>query len=826
MIIAAAKLLLIAWLPGALIYRLPIADRDRRAALAAEERLFWQVLISLAVSCAIALSLGAMQRYTFTRLLAADASLAAVLAVAARFRLRLGGARPGRSALIVAGLVALGMWRFFPPAEYIIGGKDPGTYVNEGILLAQRGTLVYDDPLVAAVPAAARPLFFSTAPHSEHYGSRFMGFPLLDLERGQVVGQFPHLFPASIAMGYGIDGLTGARRVVGLWAVLGLIAVYLAGARLLGSVAAGTAAALLGLHVVEVWFARYPNSEVAMQACLFGALLANARAHVDGDRFFGPIAAVLLALLLFLRVDAVIAIAAIVVANLLGFVRGERIQWGFVLVLAAGVAAALPYFLGPMRVYSGYPKHFVLNFTVWHQFAVVASAAGLALLLSAARRHPAIASAITGAMPSVLIVTVWALAVYALWFRAPAGRLALENAHALRMYAAFYVTLPAVIAALVGYALVARPWLQRDPALLLTITFFAVFLFYKIRIVPEHFWAARRFLPVILPGTLLLACAAAAWGMRQAGPRRLVSAAIGGVFVVLLGTSYVRAARPVTEHVEYAGIIPQLERLAAAVGDDELLLVEARDAGSDAHVFGLPLAYIYARNVLVLSSPRPDARTFSTFLEWARTRYRKVYFLGGGGTELLSSLWSARAVSSQRFQIPEFESAFNAYPRVVRQKEFDFGLYELLPPAAGSGSSFDLDVGIRDDLHVVRFHAKEASDGRTMRWSQRQSFVTVTPLPQALREVELVLSSGGRPEAAAPAEVTISLNDHALGTVRVSGGFRAYTLPIPPDAAAAALASQDTSRLRLVSSVWNPHKVIGSGDDRELGVMVDRVQVR
>jgi hypothetical protein len=35
-------------------------------------------------------------------------------------------------------LVLLGIWRFFPPSEYIIGGKDPGTE-NEGIQIAQRG---------------------------------------------------------------------------------------------------------------------------------------------------------------------------------------------------------------------------------------------------------------------------------------------------------------------------------------------------------------------------------------------------------------------------------------------------------------------------------------------------------------------------------------------------------------------------------------------------------------------------------------------------------------------------------------------------------------
>ena len=42
-----------------------------------------------------------------------------------------------------------------------------------------------------------------------------------------------------------------------------------------------------------------------------------------------------------------------------------------------------------------------------------------------------------------------------------------------------------------------------------TVALFSVSVFYRLRIVPEHFWMSRRFLPVILPGALLFVCAAA-----------------------------------------------------------------------------------------------------------------------------------------------------------------------------------------------------------------------------------------------------------------------------------------------------------------------------
>ena len=177
----------------------------------------------------------------------------------------------------------LGLWRFFPSSEYIIGGKDPGTYMNEGIQIAQRGALVFRDPVVSSVPPFARDLFFPSHQRHDYYGTRFMGFFIKNPDSGAVVGQFPHLFPASIAIGYGLDGLTGARRTVGVWAILGMLAVYFAGRAARRTDGGRGCGGLLALHVIQVWFSRYPNAEVVMQALLFAALLANARAHVDGD---------------------------------------------------------------------------------------------------------------------------------------------------------------------------------------------------------------------------------------------------------------------------------------------------------------------------------------------------------------------------------------------------------------------------------------------------------------------------------------------------------------------------------------------------------------
>jgi hypothetical protein len=744
--------------------------------------------------------------------------------------LRLGASapRPGLEVILPLTLVLLGAWRFFPPAEYVIGGKDPGVYMSEGIQIAQRRGFVLRDPVVSSVPTFARDLFFPSHQRHDYYSLRFMGFPIKDPESGTVIGQFPHLFPASIAVGYGVNGLTGARQTVGVWAILGVLAMYFAARRLVGPAVAWSAGVLLTLHVVEVWFARYPNAEMVMQAFLFAALLAHARAHVDDDGFFAPIAGTLLGLLLFLRVDAVLGIVGVGAGLALGIAAGHlRVKWTFLVALGLVSGAALVYLGGPMRHYADLPIVFLSHFQWWQYSLMVLAAVGAFAGPPLAARVPWIRSAVRTAVPLGLSLALVGAAVYALLFREPGPGLAARDAYSLRTFANFYLTVPGLLAALVGFALAGRTLFWRAPEFFTTVALFSFFFFYKIRIVSDHFWMARRFLPVILPAALVLAATAALGGSRGSwAPTQAIRRLIGIAFVVLLASNYSRAAAPILPHVEYAGIIAKLESLAGRIGERDLVIVESRNA-SDTHVLALPLDYIYARPVLVLASPRPDKSTFAAFLEWARTRYDRVLFIGGGGTDLLSSAWSATPLLTDRFQVPEYDAPADAYPRFVRHKEFDYSVYTLGPPGGSdTDGPFDLDVGVNDDLHVVRFYAKEQTEGRSFRWSRARSFVTIDRLLPGSREVVLTMSDGGRPPAVERANVTITLDGQILGTVNVDTGFKPYAVAIPSPLAERLSAGDRSIELTLTTSSWKPESVLGTPDDRELGVMVDRVTVK
>src|SRR5688572_9257174 len=488
-LVALGQAALIAYLPGAALYRLPFWQRERRAGLDAEERVFWHVHLSIAWSLSAVLAFAAAGQYTFNVLLGVNAAVTLVMLLISGRRLNYGGAakRPSWTLVIPITLIVLGCWRFFPVFEYIISGKDPGVYVNEGLQIAQRGSLVVRDAAVAEVPEFGRPLFFPPHHTEDYFGVKFMGMFVRDPAAGTVIGQFPQLFPASIAIGYGINGLTGGRQAVAFWALLGVISVYFMATRWTGRLAAAAAATLLTLHVTQVWFARYPNSEMAMQAALFTAFLAMARATQDDDRFFGPVAAWLLTLQLFSRVEGLLSVIVFALAAVLTWIAtpSQRLRWSFLVPVALGTLIGLQYLTTLMQAYFWRPLEFLGKLPQLP--TQVGILVGLAFLGWMALRRERIGPVVRRWLPIMVASVVAVLAVYAYFFREPGGKLVEGDAYALRNFVNLYLWWTMAVAAVAGLVLAGREGFWRDPVFVLTWTAFSLFLLYKLKIVPEHF---------------------------------------------------------------------------------------------------------------------------------------------------------------------------------------------------------------------------------------------------------------------------------------------------------------------------------------------------
>ena len=823
-LLAAGFVLAAVVLPGAIVFRLPVASRDTRAALPADERVFWYVLISVCWSVALTFALAAASAYSLPRLLVVNLAVSAVMLLVYRGRLAMRDTAPriGIAAVLPLVLLAVCGWRFFPAAEYVIGGKDPGVYVNEGISIHRTGTILRRDEAVAAVPADARELFFRFHGREEYYGVRFMGVNVMDPATGAVMPGFPHLFPASIALGYGVAGLRGATSTVAVWAVLGVLAVFFVGARLMGRWAAFLGCVLLVLNVAETWYARYPNTEVVMQVLLFAGVLAYSYSEEGDGRFFAGVAGGACALLMFLRFDAVVALGGFFAACALRWIVDRRApRLTFVVPAVAGLVLALFYYVGPLKAYFWIYQVNMPSLPV----ALAAAVVALGLVVAAGTQRRWMAPALKTYLPLGLAAVVAGLAVYALFFRESAGRLAEEDAHALRMFRERYVYWPALIAAIAGFAVVGRREFWRQPAFFVLAAMFSVFFFRKLHIVWEHFWLARRFLPMILPGLCLLAAGALVGASGSGETHRAGRRLAGTLGVAFIAWQFWTAAAPVAAHVEYRGAIRAVEQLASRVNDRDLVLFESRNANSDVHVLAVPLAYAFGKQVLLLEEARPDRERFEKFLQEALQKYERVLFVASIGTDLLSQHVSGQPIAAGPLMLPEYATApFGSFPDGPRRKDLGYNLYQL---SVGDVErrGFTLDVGTMDDLNVVRFHARETNDGRSVRWTGPQSFIAVQGLLGTERELVLVMHNGGRPEKAPPAEIEVAFNDTVLGKVQVSARFESYRFALPADLVRRAAATTEPAQIRLRSNTWSPKDYLGGLDDRALGVMIDRVEI-
>ena len=373
----------------------------------------------------------------------------------------------------------------------------------------------------------------------------------------------------------------------------------------------------------------------------------------------------------------------------------------------------------------------------------------------------------------------------------------------------------------------------RAPALILTITALAMFFFYKMRIWPEHFWLARRFLTEILPGALIFASAA----MFRAGVDGEARHLIRGdrrerhsrrselIATVLLGFRYVSASLPIREHVEYAEMIPQARAARGRFSDNDLVLVEAR-AASDLHVLALPLSYIYARNVLVLYDSRPDKPSVREFLTWAHERYENVYFIAGGGTICCRRRRLDRSCDRAISGAGVREDHLRHLPAGARQKPFDFTIYRLVADGSDAAAAF---AGHRR-------HRRSASRGLLSQGTawRRQSDVSMEPG----HVVPAHECSAREPRSGAQAERRTSARRAAAASDGVPRGrqssaassstneFRDYVFPIPAATVSNLAQRQDGVQIRIQSSTWIPRTILGGSDTRALGVMIDKAEIR
>lgn len=604
---------------------------------------------------------------------------------------RLGPWGDGRELAALGLLLALALVLFGQPGEDVLGGRDPGIYFATGVAIAGQGSVLQDDWALRALGAdlgdASVNWWLFQSVHG--WPLRFPGQLFVrDLERGIVEPGFLSWYPVAIAFAVDAAGVNAGLWVNPALATLSALAVYFAGRALFGPVVAWAGGVLLVLDLAEVWFARYTMAEPAMQLLAWVGIYALVALARRPTLFLGALAGLAWAGTLLVRIDSVLLIPP-VAAYLAWQARGPTQRRPALLALGLIALGAAHFGIHAWRLAPGYTTMTFSGATLAVAAGGVAATlagAGLAWLLLP---HQPTAHPRSSRIRTVLLVTVVALVgVFAYALRpgpvspdTGEGAAALETASRESLVRlGWYVTPLGLALALTGAGRLLWSGQRRRAAPLLGLLGLSLAFYLPNPLVSsDQPWAARRYLPVVLPGLLLLAAYGATgvgnWlGCRRRAHRRLVGAGVTGLLCVGLAVGEWRTTAPIAAYREHEGAIRQIQALAALIPADAIVLFPRSAAGTR---LSLPLQYLGGRAAFVLPAEEPVEGVLAVVRRW-RAEGRPAYWVVPSGTRFPTPAGVRFAPAGQFiFETVQFERPLDRLPTAAEALRFDLQLYRV-----------------------------------------------------------------------------------------------------------------------------------------------------
>jgi len=618
----------------------------------------------------------------------------------------------------ILSVAVLALLLFVQPFDYIIGGLDSGTYVNTGINIARTGAIISYDSAVVGLSRPEADLFFSDAHKPWVFGSRLVGFYLVDLASGAVQPQGFHLYPVWIAILYSLGGVKAGLLATPLFGLLGVLGLYFLGKRLFDSRVGILAAFFLTISVAQIYFSRTPLSEVAVQFFLLAGLYLFALAIDNYDKFFAALAGVSLGMAHLAKIELILLPFSVIGFTLLASAsRRFRPEYWYVL---AGYLAMLGYAVLHAAFVANVYSLEVINNTwlpminsflpgsvdfiskiCWRQPTTVGDLVRTASLVAAppaiglivwvatrlgVSRMRAVPRWASEALRLAFFASVAGLAAYA-WFVRPAyppvdpslpqvdlaGQV---NNRSSLIRLGWYISPLGVLFGVAGFA---KAFLDATSSKFLFFVAVAtpttVLLLYNSFITPVHFWAERRFVYIVIPAFLLLA-AYAIYGLRRSSSlawrRDIVPVSIG----IAVALTVIRPAVPFLAHVDYAGAEAQLAQVAAALPDDSVVLF---DYSLEYHMFSVPLKYLYAKDVRMLPQGALSDPRLQGLLDRYEADGKRVFWITPASwPNNLPQGFSMVRTATMPINLPETPNAQDSLPGKPHLFSTTLEIYEII----------------------------------------------------------------------------------------------------------------------------------------------------
>lgn len=701
---------------------------------------------------------------------------------------------------LLAGLAAVSVLYLAAPTDPIAGGRDMAVYTNHAIYMSHHGRL--DIPYPDGIDPGALP-------------AGWVGYSGVYSTEPTLTVQFAHIYPAWLAQGFSAFGYGGLLRLNAVLALLSLLGVFALARRYMPETIAVLAVLFLAVSPGQVWVVRNTLTEPMTQLFIVTGLLLLSAPHPRRPNAAAAWAGIAIGMAAVIRLDGLVLLPLLIVGHTIASVlnRGERLPPGLVVFYAA----ALPTFAVASAYYAAFSRPYLVAHLPFVLPIVAATVVAAGMFgLSRVPRVRAVCATVLRATPTLLIAAgiVLALAAYGYFIRPrlqPFQILEVDSPVPLRSHVedamrnlAAYVTPVVLWMAIVGWVLAMAIAVRRRMVVLLPVLVllggFSAMYFWNQSITPDHFWAIRRFVPLVLPGVVLLA-GYVGWQIVARTPSRWRAVLIG-VAALALAAQSVRVGVPMYGVAERTGVYAAMREFAADLHGDQMLTGPLNR--TDIHTFGTALFMSFDKDVLPVSYEEEGGR--DELLSRFRLASPSNPVLALASLDRVDWL-EGDVVASMRRQFELMMPTVRPVPQQVSDRELGTVLVQVT-----NLNTLDAELGPSNHWLVEEsgFHSTE---GGTARWTDGNAVLLV---PIAENDVARGLALDLMWTGPQGATINVVYNDQSLFEGHVPNGEFQRTFSLPPTP-----RGTDEVEIRLESTTFVPSEVIpDSADQRTLGIMV------
>jgi hypothetical protein len=494
---------------------------------------------------------------------------------------------------------------YFPGSEYILGGWDPGVYLASGVSIVKNGVINFADGLLQKLNSEERNLFLSRGFGLYEF---YPGFRLLNPPDGSILSpQFVHMYPALLAWTFSLFGIKFCFSLNSALALGSVIAVYVLSRCMVERKAALLAAAFLALNPLQIWMARFQNSEILTQLCFvlgFAFLFLGSKTFSSQNRvwsyFTHILSGVCFWICLLARYDSIVSIAIILSLGILNIAwiafsspaAGPRLAWAFTLFLGLFHAFIHEAFIASLYAPLG---RLIKPFLILTIVSSLILGLGIFLFKNKLEKLSAYHSRLRWAACVIFLASLF----YAIFIRARDFSLGYDRLNILHL--AVMASWPVMLFALLAiiYSLFKIRTFP-EMAFLAAGLAISIAVVHRKYIDPFYLWAGRRFIPVVFPFLMILA----AKGIERFGglfknsntkPLRVFDSST--LFYVFIFSVFLLTTQPqrseLTGYRDYQGITETFESMAKKIPEADLIITQERGIAEVLHlIYGLPALYL------------------------------------------------------------------------------------------------------------------------------------------------------------------------------------------------------------------------------------------